>query len=142
MPKKVRTAKSLPIELMLIELDEWANQIAADNGHSYTVQLPSDIKAGTYILRTELLALHGNMNNLKDGALAGPQFYPYCVNVEIIGGGSAEPEGVKFPGAYKLSDYGIAFSPYQSYTDEAPGKAQNSKYVSIPFRLRQTEPLL
>jgi hypothetical protein len=129
MSLKVSTAKSLPTECMLIKVDKWANQVAADNGNTYSVQLPSDIKSGTYVLRTELLALHGNMANLNTTNLAGPQFYPYCFNVEVINGGSAEPEGVKFPGAYKLSDYGIAFSPYMSYKDEN-GLSVNSKYVS------------
>jgi Auxiliary Activity family 9 (formerly GH61) len=69
------------------------------------------------------------MANLKDGALKGPQFYPYCFNIEIIGGGSAEPDGVKFPGAYKEDDYGIAFSPYEGI-ESGPGREVNSKYVS------------
>jgi cellulase len=108
--------------------DLWANQIAVENGHSYTIQIPSDIKSGTYVIRTELVALHGNMDNLKNGPLAGPQFYPYCFNVEVIGGGSATPAGVNFPGAYKLSDYGIAFSPY---VGNGSGTERNAKYVSV-----------
>jgi hypothetical protein len=114
---------------LLTKIDKWANQWAADNGNMYKVRIPSDIKSGTYVLRTELVALHGNMNNLKNGALAGPQFYPYCFNVEVIGGGSVAPEGVNFPGAYQLSDFGIAFSPY---VGNGSGTEQNSKYVSYP----------
>jgi AA9 family protein len=115
---------------VLMRIDQWANQIAVDEGHTYTVQIPSDIKSGTYVVRTELLALHGNMANLRDGALAGPQLYPYCINVDVIGGGSATPDGVNFPGAYKLDDFGIKFQPYEG---EEIGKAateQNAKYVS------------
>jgi hypothetical protein len=111
--------------------DKWANQIAADEGHTFTIQLPSDIKSGTYVLRTELIALHGNMKNLNSTNLAGPQFYPYCVNIDVIGSGSMQPEGVTFPGAYKLSDYGLAFSPYMTYGEVESGIAQNSKYVSL-----------
>jgi hypothetical protein len=112
-------------------IDKWANQIAVDNGNKYTVKLPSDIKSGTYVLRTELVALHGNMVNLNKGALAGPQFYPYCFNIDIVNGGSVAPEGVTIPGAYKLDDYGVAFSPWMTYneTDTRKGTAQNSKYV-------------
>jgi hypothetical protein len=111
--------------------EEWANQVAVDNANQYTVQIPSDIKSGTYVLRTELIALHGNMANLNTTSLAGPQFYPYCINIDIVNGGSATPDGVKFPGAYKSSDYGIAFSPYMTYKNvsSAAGTAQNSKYV-------------
>lgn len=113
------------------ETEEWANQIAVDNGNQYTVRLPSDIKSGTYVLRTELIALHGNMANLNTTALAGPQFYPYCINVDIVAGGSATPSGENIPAIYKPKDYGIAFSPYMTYKDTSTtaGTAQNSKYV-------------
>jgi len=71
------------------------------------------------------------MANLNKTALAGPQFYPYCFNIDIINGGSVVPEGVNIPGAYKPGDYGVAFSPYMTYTesDTRAGTAQNSKYV-------------
>lgn len=120
-----------------MKIEEWANQIAVDNGNQYTVRIPSDIRSGTYILRTELIALHGNMANLNTTSLAGPQFYPYCINIDVINGGSVAPDGVKFPGAYKPTDYGIAFSPYMTYKNvsTAAGTAQNSKYVCIPYPL-------
>jgi len=108
------------------EKDKWANQIAVDDGDRYSVQIPSDIKSGTYVLRTELVALHGNGKNLVTGPLKGPQFYPYCFNVDVLGGGSAEPEGVSFPGAYKEDDAGIAFAPF---VGAGSGTEHNSKYV-------------
>jgi hypothetical protein len=113
------------------ETEEWANQIAVENGNQYTIQIPSDIKSGTYVLRTELIALHGNMANLNTTSLAGPQFYPYCFNIDIVGNSFATPEGVNIPGIYKPKDYGIAFSPYMTYkeTSTAAGTALNSKYV-------------
>jgi cellulase len=127
---KVGIASSFRTVLTI--LDKWANEIAADNGNSYSVQIPSDIKAGTYVLRTELVALHGNMANLRDGPLYGAQVYPHCFNINVVGAGLATPEGVNIPGAYKSSDYGLAFQPYMTYKDEDTkiGTAQNSKYVS------------
>jgi lytic cellulose monooxygenase (C1-hydroxylating) len=106
--------------------DKWANQIAVENNNQYTVRIPSDIKSGTYILRTELLALHGNMANLNTTQLAGPQTYPYCFNIDVVGGGSASPEGVNIPGAYKRTDFGLTFSPY---VGTGSGTEQNKKYV-------------
>jgi cellulase len=94
------------------------------------LQIPSDIKAGTYVLRTEMIALHGNMKNLNQTSLAGPQFYNYCFNLDVIGNGMATPDGVKFPGAYKPTDYGLTFQPFMTYDSEVGGTAQNSKYVS------------
>ncbi|KAF2673276.1 hypothetical protein BT63DRAFT_152178 [Microthyrium microscopicum] len=109
-------------------IDRWANEWASENGDSYKVRIPSDIKSGTYILRTELIALHGNMKNLNKGALAGIQWYPYCFNLDIVGSGDAQPEGVTFPGAYKPTDPGFTFQPFMTYGNES-GTEQNSKYT-------------
>jgi hypothetical protein len=118
---------------MLTTLDKWGNEWAADNANSFKVQIPSDIKPGTYILRTELIALHGNMKNLRNGPLAGIQFYPHCFNIDIIGTGTASPEGVTFPGAYKPTDPSFTFQPFMTYGPES-GTEANTGYVSPPRR--------
>ena len=88
-----------------------------------TMQIPSDLKPGTYILRTELLALHGNSPMMASGPLGGPQFYPHCFNVEISGTGTSTPEGVTIPGAYKQKDFSVSLDVW--------GKpAEHVKYVS------------
>ena len=75
------------------------------------VQLPSDIKPGTYVFRTELLALHGNAITSEPVRGGGPQFYTHCFNVEITGGGDQVPKNtVRFPGGYKRNDPGVAFN--------------------------------
>jgi len=111
--------------------DRWANQVASDNADSFKVQLPSDIKPGTYILRAELIALHGNMEDLSAKSLRGEvQLYPYCFNIEITGNGNAVPEGVTFPGAYKTGDPGLTFAPYFKHEDPVQNAtAYNSRYV-------------
>jgi cellulase len=114
-------------------LGKWANEIASDNGDSYKVQIPSDIKSGTYVLRTEIIALHGNAKQLQGGPLAGPQFYTYCFNVDVINGGNAQPEGVKFPGAYtKEALRTPIYLPARGDSAEvvANGNALNGRYVS------------
>jgi hypothetical protein len=75
----------------------WANEELIKADRKDTFQLPSDIKPGMYVLRTELIALHY-------ASKTGPQFYPHCFNIEIKGDGTASPEGVKIPGAYKAKD--------------------------------------
>jgi cellulase len=115
-------------------LDRWANELASDNGDSFKIQLPSDIKPGKYVLRTELIALHGNMKDLKQQALKGQvQIYLHCFNLDIVGSGSATPEGVTFPQAYKGEDLAFRFNPYMSYgiPDPAAAMEHNSKYVSL-----------
>jgi cellulase len=96
----------------------WANEKLIKDGTRNTFQLPSDIKPGVYVLRTELLALHGNMwnkeNDVEPFGGRGPQFYTHCFNIEILGDGNAEPQGVKFPSpqAMKQDDYGVSFNVY------------------------------
>ena len=93
--------------------EKWVNEEILDNGRRESFPLPSDIKPGMYIFRTDLLALHGNgmMGGMpKKGTGAGPQFYTHCFNVKITGDGTATPPGVKFPGGYKREDPGVKFS--------------------------------
>ncbi len=90
--------------------DSWASDTLIANNNSWTVTIPSDISAGNYLMRHEILALH------SAGTSGGGQFYPLCVSLEVTGGGSAEPEGVKFPGAYSASDPGILVNIYNGLT--------------------------
>jgi hypothetical protein len=100
---------------------KWANEIIIEDGYKNTFQLPSDIKPGTYIFRTDLLSLHGN------GKIDGPQFYTHCFNLEISGAGNAAPRGVKFPGGYKKNEPGVVF--------RLSGRpAAYANYVSSPDR--------
>jgi hypothetical protein len=133
MPLSVRYRNTyIVIENRLISIDKWANQIASDNNDTYHIQIPSDIKPGTYVLRTELIALHGNFKELKTNLLRDQiQVYNHCFNIEVIGNGTATPEGVTFPGAYKPNDFGFTFRPFFTYGNDTTGATeQNSKYVS------------
>ncbi|KAI5841565.1 glycosyl hydrolase family 61-domain-containing protein [Morchella snyderi] len=97
----------------------WASDDLIANNNSWTVTIPSDIVAGSYLIRHELLALHsaGNAN--------GAQFYPMCANLEITGSGSAVPtDTVKFPGGYSATDPGILVNIYGTLTSYTiPGPA-------------------
>jgi hypothetical protein len=59
----------------------------ADN-NTWSVTIPSSIKAGNYVLRHEILALHSAHTPRE------AQFYPQCANIVITGDGDAEPAGV------------------------------------------------
>ena len=80
--------------------------------------------------------MHGNMQDLKDKNLRGQiQIYPHCFNLEISGTGSAIPEGVNFPGAYKPDDPSFKFQPFMTYgNDTRGGTEHNSKFVSFFIR--------
>jgi len=62
--------------------------------------IPPSIPTVKYVLRHELLALHGAP---KEG---NAQFYPVCANLEVQGteGAKLGGEGVKSLGAYSSSD--------------------------------------
>jgi len=91
----------------------WANEELIKADRRNTVQIPSDIKPGLYVLRTELLALHYSSKQ-------GPQFYPHCFNIMINGTGTATPPGVKFPGAYPARDPSLV-SPLYTKTGAPNG---------------------
>ncbi|KAJ2671493.1 hypothetical protein GGI25_005482 [Coemansia spiralis] len=93
---------------------QWCTDKLIDKRGLLDIIIPSNIKAGDYLLRGEIIALHGASR------LNGTQFFPNCVQLTITGGGSSEPTGVALPGYYKATDPGILYR--RSQTD-------NSKYI-------------
>jgi cellulase len=85
----------------------WGSDTLMKNDHLHNVTIPSDLKPGTYVVRHELIALHGAMNDNYKTQVSGAQFYPNCAKVQVIGQGTATPPGGKFPGTYKWDDKGI-----------------------------------
>ncbi|CAE6407968.1 unnamed protein product [Rhizoctonia solani] len=55
----------------------WGSDKLIAQGNSWTQVIPSNIKAGKYLMRFELLALH---------PAGSPQFYPSCTQLDITGG--------------------------------------------------------
>ncbi|CZR53138.1 related to cel1 protein precursor [Phialocephala subalpina] len=88
------------------------------NKGEQSITIPSCIVPGQYLLRAELIALHGA------GSSQGAQFYMECAQVNITGGtGAKSPATVSLPGAYKASDPGILINIYQTlkgYTVPGP----------------------
>ena len=69
----------------------------------WDIIVPKDLQPGRYMIRHEIIMLE----------LAPVQFYPNCAHLEVTGSGSLVPSDeylVQFPGAYQLSDPGIAIS--------------------------------
>ncbi|KAI1779645.1 glycoside hydrolase family 61 protein [Hypoxylon cercidicola] len=81
--------------------DTWGNDLLNKNCGKQDVKIPSDIAPGDYLLRAETIALH------TASQAGGAQFYMTCYQLTVTGGGSANPTGVKFPGAYSANDPGI-----------------------------------
>ncbi|KAI0770499.1 glycosyl hydrolase family 61-domain-containing protein [Fomes fomentarius] len=95
----------------------WGVDRLIANKGKVTFTIPSCIEAGQYLLRVELIALHGAQS------YPGAQLYMECAQLQITGGGSTNPATVNFPGAYSGSDPGIKINIYQnlpSYTIPGP----------------------
>ncbi|ROT42002.1 endoglucanase-4 [Sodiomyces alkalinus F11] len=108
----------------------WASDLFRENNSSRVVQIPEDLAAGHYVLRQELIALH--YATLPD---VGPQHYPQCVNIEVVGGGDVRPAGLRASELYHWDggleegeeveadpglDYDISTSPLAEYTVPGP----------------------
>ncbi|KAG8896175.1 hypothetical protein FRB99_009032 [Tulasnella sp. 403] len=69
----------------------WAVDKLIANKGLVTFQIPPCIKPGNYFLRAEIIALH------PASSYPGAQFYMECAQINITGGGNANPPTVSFP---------------------------------------------
>jgi len=76
---------------------------------NYDYTIPGCLRAGYYLVRHEIIALHAAWT------YPGAQFYPGCHQIRVTGGGSTVPSSnlVGFPGAYRGSDAGITYDAYK-----------------------------
>lgn len=85
---------------------KWAaTDVLLGNKGIWTVTIPASLKAGQYLIRHEIIALHAA------GSYPGAQFYPMCAQFEVSGDGTALPDDselVSFPGAYTPSSPGVS----------------------------------
>jgi hypothetical protein len=73
------------------------------NKSSLTFTVPRSISAGQYLVRAEQIGLH---------VAGSPQFYVSCGQVQVTGGGSANPSKVSIPGYVSASDPGLTVNIY------------------------------
>ncbi|GKZ32029.1 hypothetical protein AbraIFM66950_001118 [Aspergillus brasiliensis] len=96
----------------------WATDQLIDNNYTRSITIPSDIEAGNYVLRHEIIALHGAED------LDGAQNYPQCINLNVTGSGTATPSGTLGTALYKDTDPGIYVDIWQSISSYTiPGPA-------------------
>ncbi|TIB70698.1 hypothetical protein E3Q23_04076 [Wallemia mellicola] len=92
------STKFFKISELGIENGQWV-QAQLKQGQPYSVQIPNDLQAGNYLLRTEIDSLH-----------SGIEIYPSCSQWTITGDGSNAYDSsatASFPGAYSSSDEGF-----------------------------------
>ncbi|KAI0769358.1 glycoside hydrolase family 61 protein [Trametes elegans] len=92
---------------------KWAaTDILSADDSIWTITIPPKLKAGQYLIRHEIIALHGAFD------YPGAQVYPSCIQIEVTGSGNALPTSglVAFPGAYTPDTPGIVFDVYSDPT--------------------------
>ncbi|KAK0444202.1 glycoside hydrolase family 61 protein [Desarmillaria tabescens] len=88
----------------------WA-QAALMNGVAAEVTIPSNLAAGNYLIRHEIIALQ---NGQAEG---GAEFYASCTQLKVGGSGTGTPPSsdlVQLPGAYSDTDPGILVDVYSN----------------------------
>ncbi|PYH88649.1 hypothetical protein BO71DRAFT_290070, partial [Aspergillus ellipticus CBS 707.79] len=86
----------------------WATDELIEDSYSRNITIPTDIEAGSYVLRHEIIALHGAED------LDGAQNYPQCINLNVTGSGTATPSGTLGEHLYKDTDPGIYVDIWQT----------------------------
>ncbi|OAL54106.1 glycoside hydrolase [Pyrenochaeta sp. DS3sAY3a] len=72
----------------------WAADALIDDNSSWNIKVPDGLKAGEYVLRTEIIALHvAHLANPGPYSTYGAEFYPNCINLQVTGDGTKEITG-------------------------------------------------
>ncbi|KAI1812014.1 lytic polysaccharide monooxygenase [Poronia punctata] len=97
----------------------WVTDQMFSNNFTLSTTIPRNLKAGDYVIRHEIIALHGAQN------VGGAQNYPQCLNLRVSGSGSVSPtNGVPGTSLYQASEQGIVFNLYTGYSSYPyPGPA-------------------
>ncbi|EAT87832.2 hypothetical protein SNOG_05441 [Parastagonospora nodorum SN15] len=91
------------------------SDIRAHYGHM-NMRIPAALKPGPYLIRAEMIALHEGDVSYIANPRRGAQFYPDCVQIEVVGDGDVAlpSDGVGFPGAYGYGDEGVVHNVFTS----------------------------
>lgn len=97
----------------------------------YTSDIPECVADGEYLLRIQSLAIHNPGST--------PQFYISCAQISVTGGGSANPETVLIPGAFKATDPGYTanVSPPPSLSPYPGSFTQGRRRLTYEVDLQQ-----
>ncbi|KAF2204464.1 glycoside hydrolase [Delitschia confertaspora ATCC 74209] len=106
----------------------WASDALRDDNNSWNIKIPSGLKAGEYVVRHEIIALH--LADLGTGAYStgGAEFYPSCISVKVTGAGTKTiAGGVGAKTFYRGDEPGLLVKNIHTTSDHAdyviPGPA-------------------
>ncbi|KAI1871537.1 uncharacterized protein JN550_004531 [Neoarthrinium moseri] len=104
---------------------KWGTDSVINSGGNQKIHIPECIEDGQYLLRAEMVALHGARST------NGAQLYMECAQINITGGsGSKKPATASIPGIYKSNDPGLLIDIYNK-----PPSATN------PYKIPGENPL-
>jgi hypothetical protein len=89
----------------------WPTDVLANNGLTHTINMPTTLPGGAYLLRFELIAMHA----------VPAQFYPFTAEIILTSTGiapSSEYLG-KFPSMYQTDNMCLTYSIYQGANDDS-----------------------
>ncbi|KAF2011187.1 lytic polysaccharide monooxygenase [Aaosphaeria arxii CBS 175.79] len=106
----------------------WASDELRDDDNSWNIKIPTGLKAGEYILRHEIIALHVAHEGTGAYSPKGAEFYPQCINLKVTGTGTKTITGGKSAkGLYVGNEPGIQIGNLHQTSDHAdyviPGPA-------------------
>ncbi|CAJ2505831.1 Uu.00g132250.m01.CDS01 [Anthostomella pinea] len=106
----------------------WATDQLIANNNSWMVEVPSQVKPGFYVLRTEILSLHNASNPI------GAQNYPQCFNLQIEGNGTLVPSGLPGQALYDPEDPSMNVDIYKGLsTYKIPGPTPIAAVETVPL---------
>lgn len=87
---------------------QWGTYIPGTSGiQNFTVDIPTDLPSGDYLLRAEHLAVHAA------SAVGGAQFYMGCAQLSVTGSGAGTPSPTTtIPGQYTADEAGLVLNIY------------------------------
>ncbi|KAK3398559.1 glycosyl hydrolase family 61-domain-containing protein [Sordaria brevicollis] len=98
--------------------NKWAVQKVIETNGLLSISLPTGMPTGSYLLRTEVIAMQ-NVTTKPDGNwVTEPQFYANCVQVYLQGSSTGslsipKDKEVSIPGHVHPSDKGLNFNMYE-----------------------------
>ncbi|KAI9741526.1 MAG: hypothetical protein M1818_004332 [Claussenomyces sp. TS43310] len=120
---------------------QWCTEKLIANNGLLSVDIPADLKGGSYLVRPELLALHQ-----ADKTPPNPQFYTGCAQIFLQSQGTGVPsDTVSIPGYVNATDPSVTFdiyNPVWPYPMLGPppyiGRS-NKKVKAVTAATQQTE---
>lgn len=101
-----------------LTLHRWCTEEIIENNGLLSVNIPSDLASGPWLVRTELLAL-------QSAEINDPQFYIGCAQIFYTSTGTSLPaDTISIPGYVKAGDASVSFNVYQpTWPYTIPGPA-------------------